>query len=344
MKTRLIGYNAASAGLISLAEKIKELSGEDAKRFGPSSLFVQRARAGSYSPTENELNVCWGNIGGPIKTKKKMLCLNNVDTTVYTDKKKFLETFRNDYTIPYFNTYSTALSAWRTLKDMGSEGPLLVERHVLSGHSGEGIRLVDEDNPPDSSAKLWTRYVKKKREFRVHFCKSASIFGGFDFYYQEKKLKKSALEETIPNRFQIRNLAHGWVYTRAKEIPESISKAARSFVSKSKNLLTFGAIDIIWNAASGNTWILEVNLAPGLAPSTCDFYATHFLNLAKTHWWDAVTNGTYCRNMEAVSQNLETAPLAPQWTDSPPDPLDEILEAELMAEEEEEESDLDDTL
>lgn len=147
------------------------------------------------------------------------------------------------------------------------EGGSVVCRTILRGHSGAGISVAT--TPAELvDAPLYVRYLKKKKEFRVHVLKETIID------VQEKRRRRDYPDE--PN-FLVRNHHTGWVYCRDEIIePEGLRQAAQAAVQKLG--LDFGAVDIIWNEYQNKCYVLEVNTAPGLEGTTLENYGTCFNN------------------------------------------------------------------
>lgn len=153
----------------------------------------------------------------------------------------------------------------------------VVQRQILNGHSGEGIRIV-EPNEPLSQAPLYTKYKKKKHEFRVH------VFNGRVIDIQQKRIQiVEGLPQQAPDmamhvqpHHKVRNHQNGWVYCRDGldlniERTGQIGQIAIRAVTALG--LDFGAVDIIFNEREGNFYVLEVNTAVGLQGTTAEKYA-----------------------------------------------------------------------
>lgn len=150
------------------------------------------------------------------------------------------------------------------------DGEQLVVRHDLTGSSGKGIELIKQADftGPDQVpiAPLYTQYVKKTDEYRVH------VFDGKVIDVQKKMKKKDVPNEEV--NYQIRNLAGGFIFGREGVVaPESVTEQAVLAV-QSLGLL-FGAADIGYHPELG-TKVYEVNTAPGLEGQTVESYANAF--------------------------------------------------------------------
>ena len=287
MPISILSYNKASQGAKTLSTAFSN-EGIPVTRYGPVSpaITALNDRGAYLDQTDKTMLIKWGNIRTPAQpeTCKKTLMLNFGDTTRFTDKKKFYETF-SETIVPIPNHFTRAVDAQAYLQQVDNKRPYLVERNVLSGHSGEGIRLLTGGDAVTPSAKLWTYYIPKKYEFRLHFVKLAN--GDYRSFVQVKLLKKGLEkpEAATPNRFQVRNLDNGWVYgpRNTDDVPEAVYAAASVFIRSALNTLDFGAIDIIYNEGTNAAYILEVNTAPGLASSVTGFYLSCFKEMYNSH-------------------------------------------------------------
>lgn len=149
----------------------------------------------------------------------------------------------------------------------------VVCRTVLNGHSGEGIVLVEHNAnliPQVPRAPLYVRYVKKKAEYRVH------VVGG-----EVKDVVRKARRQDVPDdqiNWKIRNHQNGFVFSRNEalgNVPPSVFTNAVNAVNACG--LDFGAVDVIYNESTGNSYVLEINSAPGMEGETVGIYANAFL-------------------------------------------------------------------
>ena len=176
------------------------------------------------------------------------------------------------------------LATLRILKDAGVRTPEFVTtkadaenqltfpvvcRTKLRGHSGDGIVIADlkEDLV---NAPLYTQYVKKKDEYRIHVLRDRAFF-------LQRKARK--LDSENPN-WQVRNLAGGFVFVEAErnEVPEDVLNQAIASIAALG--LDFGGVDVMWNAKEAKAYVLEVNTACGLEERTAERYKDAILHLA----------------------------------------------------------------
>jgi glutathione synthase/RimK-type ligase-like ATP-grasp enzyme len=150
-----------------------------------------------------------------------------------------------------------------SVEDVTWDGPTVV-RHLLRGHSGEGIELIEQggDLP---RAPLYVEYIKKQDEYRIHVVKGEII-----------AVQRKARDRDNPNpNWQIRNHQNGFIFVReGVRAPESARTAAVRAVEACG--LDFGAVDIVFNERQNASFVLEINTAPGLEGQTIDDYATVF--------------------------------------------------------------------
>lgn len=143
----------------------------------------------------------------------------------------------------------------------------VVIRNTLTGHSGQGIQIATDANSI-TPAPLYTKYKKKRAEFRVH------VFNGEVIDTVQKK-KRSA--ENRPDNFTtyIRSHANGWVFCR-EGITDCNRRNTIAVAAVSALGLQFGAVDIIYNEYEDQYYVLEVNTAPGLEGTTLQKYVETF--------------------------------------------------------------------
>ena len=146
-------------------------------------------------------------------------------------------------------------------------GSTIVCRTKLTGNSGDGIVMATNlDELVD--APLYTEYVPKLAEYRVHVCEG----GVFDI--QQKKRNRDILDEGV--NWKVRNHDNGFIFARNNldDTPQDVLNQAVSAVVACG--LDFGAVDVVWNSKQGKAYVLEVNTAPGLTGSTLDNYINKF--------------------------------------------------------------------
>jgi len=144
-------------------------------------------------------------------------------------------------------------------------GDWVVARTKLNGHSGEGIVLcAPGDDLPD--APLYTKYIKKSEEYRVH------VHDGVAFFVQRKARRLDVPKEKV--NWKIRNHANGFIFAHKDlQYPEAI--ITESIKAVQSLCLDFGAVDVMVDH-DGNPFVLEVNTACGLEGTTLEKYVEQF--------------------------------------------------------------------
>ena len=163
-------------------------------------------------------------------------------------------------TIPKFTTSKETAKKW--LKEFD-----VVCRTILTGHSGAGIEIVPKGSEDIPDAKLYTQYIPKRHEYRIH------VFGDEAFFVQRKARKQEIPDEKI--NWKVRNLAGGFIFANKEvEVPPAAYEQARHAVKACG--LDFGAVDIVFNEKIGTYYVLEVNTACGLEGTTLEKYVEQF--------------------------------------------------------------------
>jgi glutathione synthase/RimK-type ligase-like ATP-grasp enzyme len=216
----------------------------------------------------NKILINWGNTILEHPELLKCTVLNRPDAVAQTcNKLRFFQMFQTEEQktiIPeWTDRYGVVVNWVQEDKER-----LVVARKVLTGHSGEGIQLFDYDYTIEEgvpAAPLYTKYIPKKDEYRIHFSRRTGIFF---------KQRKALVRGTEKPDFKIRNLVGGFIYANQDiETPEVVDKVAEMFYNGMEaGGLDFGALDIIYNERQNKAYILEVNTAPGLSGRTLEAY------------------------------------------------------------------------
>lgn len=180
------------------------------------------------------------------KASDKLMCLDNLY-------------YGGDVAIPSYTTDYDAAVHWI------EGGHTVVCREKLNGHSGEGIVIATEVEQL-VNAPLYTKYIPKKSEYRVH------VFDGRVIDVRRKARRMDVPDDQI--NWKVRSYANGFVFAKGEalgEVPRSVTYNAIQAVEALG--LVFGAVDVIFNDKQKQAYVLEVNTAPGLEGSTVDSYA-----------------------------------------------------------------------
>jgi len=248
-------YKFASASAKALAETIQ-------KR-GYSVLRVHPDRKYSRRTTDVVLN--WGSHTVPKWNHGEIL--NDIPEVVLAgDKLQSLQVLQaSGVPTPEFTTDKRLAEAW-----LSADGSV-VERKLLNASGGRGIVLHTKDSKGVGDAPLYTRYFKKRREYRVH------VANGEVLDWQQKMNREGTAPEDI--NYQIRNHDNGWIYARdaAQDIPQYLLDISVEAVNALG--LVFGAVDLGWNERNERGTVFEVNTAPGLTgEETLNSYANFVID------------------------------------------------------------------
>jgi hypothetical protein len=140
---------------------------------------------------------------------------------------------------------------------------IVFSRGLLNASCGKGIQVWDQLNGWDGvvDAPVYTKYKKKKREFRVHVFRDSVV------RVVEKKLRK---DWNGPRESKIRNLANGYVFCSCTDEPEGL----RPLAIKAAGVVgsDFRGVDIGFNEHKQELFVIEVNSAPGIEGSNVEAY------------------------------------------------------------------------
>ena len=141
------------------------------------------------------------------------------------------------------------------------DGAVVFGRKYLNSSCGKGI-VVIETKEQFAQCPVYTKYKKKKREFRVHVYKDKVVA-------VTEKRRRSGFEGERDTK--IRNLANGYVFCQTvTNEPDGLRELAlaASRVSPSD----FKGVDIGYNERNNDLFVIEVNSAPGIAGSNIAAY------------------------------------------------------------------------
>lgn len=177
-----------------------------------------------------------------------------------TQFRKFTE---SNVSCPKFTTNAAELSTLDEFKN-----PTYVARKLLNSSEGKGIQIFGKDDHTPV-APMYTQYVPKKQEFRVH------VYNNVVIDVSEKRKRKGFNEEDRDTH--VRNLANGYVFCRDSiQEPASLRDLAVSAVRALGR--TQGAVDVIYNGRLDKCFVLEVNSNPGMEGTTLDRYVEAIVN------------------------------------------------------------------
>lgn len=254
-KLRILPYNMTSESARDLAKYLNCL------RVYPDRNFV---------PHPSHLIINWGCSTSPVWYRRGVKMLNKpAAVRVAANKLSTLTELRHaGIAVPDFTIEKHIAQNWV------DNGEVVLERHTLTGNSGKGISMVRRDY--DSAhmeipirtrlkpAPLYTKYIEKTREFRVH------VLNGEVIDYIEKKKRR-----TRPDNFSpyVSSVHCGWIFARRGVVHSpNVTRSAIEAVTALG--LEFGAVDVAY--FNNLPFVLEVNTAPGLHGTTLVKYVNAF--------------------------------------------------------------------
>jgi hypothetical protein len=199
------------------------------------------------------------------RTTKKSSGAKQLRWGAYADKLEQYQAFK-EKGLPAleFTTDKAVAGAWF------NDGHTVFGRKLLSSYEGKGIVIFDPKvNPkPDEilECKVFTKYIPKKQEFRVHVFKDKVVS------ILEKRKKKDWKGKSDS---KIRNTANGYIFCQYDiDITESLQKRIESLALASRKVCgsDFCGVDIGYNKKLDNLFVIEVNSAPGIEGSNVQKY------------------------------------------------------------------------
>ena len=217
----------------------------------------------SYKPKWGDYVINWGRgkMFSPATTVNKP---HNVAAAI-NKYSAFAHMSAAGVSIPPYTQSKSKVKEWL---DAGST---VFARTILDGHEGAGI-VVIKTGDVIPNAPLYTKYIPKDREYRIH------VMAGSIIDSVRKVLSSNAPADASK---LIRNTANGYVFARREGpaktpivVPSSVHSEARKAVAALG--LDFGAVDVIWSAKHQKAYVLEINTAPGIEGTTVQIYANAF--------------------------------------------------------------------
>lgn len=248
MRVKLFSHNPNSASSKALSD----------------ALGIKRLRhtGSKFVPKKDDVVINWGHAGDALRGFNCRI-LNDPASIRNTSNK--LSFFTNsgpeetrDYKIPPFTTSKETVVEW--LK----QGKDVIARTELNGHSGKGIVVISKvEDIVD--APLYTMYIPKKQEYRVHVL-------GDKVIDVQRKIKDPSRDVSS---WYVRNHDSGFIFVRNDIKPDNkVLDYALDAISTFQ--LDFGAVDVIFNGTRNEAYVLEINTTPGLEGQTIDNYQKAF--------------------------------------------------------------------
>jgi hypothetical protein len=156
-----------------------------------------------------------------------------------------------------------------TVADWVGADCVVFGRKYLNSSCGKGIVVIDQNTTGQvPSCPVYTKYKKKKREFRVHIFKDKVVA-------ITEKRKRAGFEGQRDTK--IRNLANGYVFCQTVDnLPVGIEALALHAAAVSPS--DFCGVDLGYNEKNNDLFVIEVNSAPGIQGSNINAYVEAITN------------------------------------------------------------------
>jgi glutathione synthase/RimK-type ligase-like ATP-grasp enzyme len=258
-----------------------------------STLFKNEAKLikrqeSSFEGSQQKIVLNWGCSELPREVKRCRIINSSTKVRIASDKLKFFQAMskgKNSPRIPSWTVSKKDVMNWMINKNE------IVARGQLRGRGGLDITFSSEVPQETflSNNQLWTLYIKKAEEYRVH------VFDGKVIDLQRKVLRKKddAGNDIDPKTidFRIRNHINGFIFQKQNISPNSdVEKQALLAIDSLG--IDFGAVDVIWNENSKKAYVLEINTAPGIEGSTVESYIEAIRTFIKKERMELTNNDT----------------------------------------------------
>ena len=167
----------------------------------------------------------------------------------------------NDVSCPDFTFDKATAHSWLL------DGGVVFCRTLTRASEGKGI-VVAETADQLVYAPVYTKYMKKKREFRVHIFKDKVV-------QVVEKRKRTGWDADRDTR--IRNTANGYVFCRDLLSPAPSGLMELALRASKVTQSDFKGVDVGYNEKKGELFVIEVNSAPGVEGSNVDSYVNVIL-------------------------------------------------------------------
>lgn len=230
------------------------------------SLGIRRIRHqnSNYVGGPQKIVINWGSSSLPETIQRSRVLNRPATVSLMSNKRTFFEAMEDtDCRVPEWTVSRTTALLWR------AGGVQVCARAILNGHSANGLTIHSQADGMDiPNVPLYTKYIKKKAEYRIHFVAGQVI----DI---QRKIKRPDFQGEV--NWHIRNHDNGFIFVRngvREALPADVLTQTQHCIDNSG--LDFGAVDVIYNEQQDQAYVLEINTAPGLTGETVVNYASAF--------------------------------------------------------------------
>ena len=248
-KIRILPYSMGSESAKKLAHSLED------KGFNVLRIYPDR----NYIPYDTHVLINWGYSG-----RTKWLPKNG--QAYLNPPQKVRNTVDKLRALKIMERAGISTVEFTTRRSKAKEWNVTYARTKIRASGGKGIEIIKKGQAlPNAS--LYTKKFTGDQEYRVH------VFKGEVFDYAKKYLK---YKERDKKDKLVKNHKNGWTFIRGGII---LPRAVRDEAVKAVNALgiDFGAVDVMYDLYKELPAILEVNTAPGLAPTTLERYTNRIV-------------------------------------------------------------------
>lgn len=261
MAVKVLPYNMASEGAKLLANRLK-------------CVRIRREQS-KYVYKDKDIIINWGCSSRPPHIPEGATVINPFRAVANAvDKYKALfEMDKYEVNVPAFTPNIDIARNWV------ESGYKVVCRTIVNGARGDGI-VIAEELGEVVPAPLYTKYIKKKKEYRVHvaFGRIVSV---------SRKVLRPDYNKDFVN-WHVRNFDNGFIFQEYDKngrlerdnCPGCVFHVALEAVRALG--LHFGGVDVIYNESQDIAYVLEVNSSPGLMDATGEHYMEAIQNAVNT--------------------------------------------------------------
>jgi glutathione synthase/RimK-type ligase-like ATP-grasp enzyme len=236
------------------------------QRLGIKSTKIDGTSKALAKP-KDKVFIFWGK--PPFKVSPEVrdyaICLNHPQYTKFAvDKLAFFNRIQDRSYCLEFTTDEDVARDW-----IEEDEAKVIARETLTGMGGEGITVIRsiDEWPTNKSFVLYTKYVPKKAEYRVHVVRSEVIA------VSRKVMPTGGIPHAESLGWEVRSHDNGFIFQREDldNVPAEVKSAAVDSVNSCG--LDFAGVDVLWNQKRAKAYVCEINSAPGIEGGTVEAYA-----------------------------------------------------------------------
>lgn len=236
---------------------------------GDKVFVLRRAPKNPLNPILN-----WGNSELPFKAKGVVINPPQ-EVAKLTNKLRFFK---------LFDQGGAMVVPWTINSGDARMWDKVMVRTKLEGSGGDGIIVWEQGDGELPHAPLYTQYIGKTHEYRLHMARNGRE-GDFKPILIQRKVFKKTPERPAPAQWEVRNHKHGFYFVadngNAEPIPKQVIDVAQCVMEDHLSGMHFCALDVIYNNKTKKAHVLEGNTAIGMEGNTVEVYADYIHGMLK---------------------------------------------------------------